>query len=302
MNKLIGIGVGVVGIVGTLAASAGSAGAQVHAAQPVPPRGSYSQSCLVRSFDGRTLNAQCNDSRGMPRGTSLDIGPCGAADIENHDGQLRCSTGPVPQGAWRALCPDAWVYGSELRAYCRRTFSAVYSSLKFGTCVGPIGVVGTGRLSCDQGKPAPPGSYRQTCTVVSWDGDNLQMESAKKDGTPNFNQLWRPGECTGDIYNQDGIPFCSRGALPPAGSYQASCSDVRRDGDKLFASCRSADGRFTLPTSLASIAACGGRDIQNTNGKLECAPPPPPPPPPAATPAPAPTLRKPVPAKLRGEI
>jgi hypothetical protein len=271
--------------------------AQTHGATSVPPPGSYKQSCTAILFDGQKLSAQCNTAAGPQTGTQLVVTPCGSADIANINGELRCETGTPPAGPYRAQCADAWVYGTELRAYCKKTpvSPRVYNSLAYATCKGPIVVVGAGHLSCDQGIAIPNGSYKQTCEVAAyaWQGviDSLFMDCKKPDGTWNWNQLGQPAKCVGDIWNEEGIPRCNRGGLPPAGSYTQSCTKAWRLDDALFATCRVGPNPLPVIVSskLASISACNGADIFNENGALKCIPAAAPPPPP-----PAPTFTKPV--------
>jgi hypothetical protein len=288
--------------------------AQVHAASAIPPAGSYTQSCTAITFNGptQTISAQCNRSSGGQSGTQLVITPCGSADIANINGQLRCETGTPPAGPYRTQCADAWVYGTELRAYCKRTplSPLLYNSLAYASCKGPISVVGAGHLSCDQGIAIPNGSYKQSCEVAAyaWQGviDSLFMDCKKLDGSWNWNQLSQPAKCTGDIWNDEGIPKCNRGGLPPAGSYTQSCTKPLRDNDVLFATCRISGNPLPVVTGrLASIKACNGADIFNESGALKCIPaaaaPPPPPraaPPPPPPPAPTPTITKQLPKTI----
>ena len=99
----------------------------------MPPPGSYSQSCTAITYNPPTLSAQCNTAAGPQRGTQLVITPCGSADIANINGQLRCETGTPPAGPYRTQCADAWVYGTELRANCKKTLFSpvVYNSLAY---------------------------------------------------------------------------------------------------------------------------------------------------------------------------
>lgn len=56
-------------------------------------------------------------------------------------------------------------------------------------------------------------------------------------------------------------------AQVPAGTYRASCSNIRFDGEQLFAVCVDAGGR-RVPTSLMVRGCAGG--IANSNGQLAC--------------------------------
>jgi hypothetical protein len=61
--------------------------------------------------------------------------------------------------------------------------------------------------------------------------------------------------------------MCSASAQVPSGSYRASCSNIRFDGEQLFAVCADARGR-RVPTSLMVRGCVGG--IANSNGQLAC--------------------------------
>lgn len=54
------------------------------------PLGSYSQSCSQISFDNGRLTAQCQDTRGGTRRSTLDAAQCGRTDIANDNGILVC--------------------------------------------------------------------------------------------------------------------------------------------------------------------------------------------------------------------
>ena len=54
----------------------------------------------------------------------------------------------------------------------------------------------------------------------------------------------------------------------PQGSYLQSCRDMGVQGDTLFATCRTADGRGQQ-AQLPSVSRCVG-DIGNNNGMLQC--------------------------------
>lgn len=62
---------------------------------------------------------------------------------------------------------------------------------------------------------------------------------------------------------------------PPDGSYRRTCPTYRMLGHMLFADCL--DSRGVSFSTAINPANCGGRDIANINGRLNCAPPPSPP-------------------------
>ncbi len=53
------------------------------------PHGSYQDSCKHIEIDGNTLHAECKDTRGKWRDSSLDVKGC-RGDVNNIDGRLTC--------------------------------------------------------------------------------------------------------------------------------------------------------------------------------------------------------------------
>lgn len=66
----------------------------------VAPRGSYAQSCSGSYVNQGRLYADCRDTRGQIRGTSIELNRCADADIGNDDGRLVCGRhrGDIEQG------------------------------------------------------------------------------------------------------------------------------------------------------------------------------------------------------------
>ncbi len=58
--------------------------------QRVAPRGSYAQTCSGEYVNQGRLYADCQDTRGNLRGTSIELARCASADIVNIDGLLAC--------------------------------------------------------------------------------------------------------------------------------------------------------------------------------------------------------------------
>lgn len=87
-------------LITTLAALAAMVSAPQQAAphnyqepQRVSPRGSYSRSCSGDYVNQGRLYADCRDTRGNVRGTSIELNRCSSHDIGNDNGLLVC--GPV---------------------------------------------------------------------------------------------------------------------------------------------------------------------------------------------------------------
>jgi len=234
------------------------------------PGGSYQQSCRNLSADGGTLRGECRTRGGNWTGTRLDnIHQC-VGDIDNEDGQLRCSRGAAPpRGSYSGSCRDIWFASDTLHAGCAdRAHGWSATSLgEISQCRGDIANM-NGQLHCDKGAPAPPGSYRQSCRdIVHVDG-TLRASCQDRNGAWIASTLNDPYRCVGDIANMDGVLRCNRGGSTPPGSYQRACRDIRVSGINLFASCRDSHGAW-IPGSLDNYAGCVG-DIFDFEGRLAC--------------------------------
>lgn len=72
------------------AMAAALASGQDITAQRVAPRGSYSRSCTDAYTNRGRLYADCRDTRGQIRGTSIELARCSNEEIHNDDGLLVC--------------------------------------------------------------------------------------------------------------------------------------------------------------------------------------------------------------------
>ena len=113
----------------------------------------------------------------------------------------------------------------------------------------------------------PAGSYRQSCRNISFQRVSLSAECRDRSGKFRPSRIDSISECVGDIFNDDGALRCSRGALPPPGSYTQTCERQYVGGGYLTAVCRNRDGNFVHTTLI--YGGCVG-DIYNDNGKLWC--------------------------------
>ncbi|WP_313452724.1 beta/gamma crystallin-related protein [Brevundimonas sp.] len=69
---------------------AAMASGQHYAQQRVAPRGGYAQSCSEAYVNRGRLYADCRDTRGQLRGTSIELARCGGEEINNDNGLLVC--------------------------------------------------------------------------------------------------------------------------------------------------------------------------------------------------------------------
>jgi hypothetical protein len=65
--------------------------------QRVSPRGSYAQSCSGSYVNQGRLYADCRDTRGNVRGSSIELNRCSSSDIGNDNGLLVCNN---VRGRW----------------------------------------------------------------------------------------------------------------------------------------------------------------------------------------------------------
>jgi hypothetical protein len=123
---------------------------------------------------------------------------------------------------------------------------------------------------------APPGSYQGTCTdiavqnLLGGDGQNLQAQCQKHDGTPVEANLALP--CDGDIRNENGVLVCHPGPnpfAPPPGPYQSKCQNANTAGPILRGMCMASDGSY-VETAI-NVLECHGAPIDvGSDGKLTC--------------------------------
>jgi hypothetical protein len=127
----------------------------------------------------------------------------------------------------------------------------------------------------------PYGSYRQSCQNIKINGDTLSAHCQKVDGGGRNSSIdFR--SCQGsEIINDNGNLRCGgggsgqgyrgatgwQGGLPP-GDYKRTCQNMRVNGNKLFATCQTADGGWR-DTSLNNFNLCH-TSIANDNGNLRC--------------------------------
>ena len=139
-----------------------------------------------------------------------------------------------------------------------------------GLALGALVVVPAGA------QDAPPGSYQGTCSDIvvhnlfGGDGQNLQAQCEKHDGTPVEANLALP--CEGDILNENGVLRCQPGPnpfAPPPGRYQAKCRNTNTAGPILRGECMASDGSYVA--TAINVLDCKGADIDvNAEGQLAC--------------------------------
>lgn len=117
-------------------------------------------------------------------------------------------------------------------------------------------------------RPAPQGSYLQTCEQVRVEAATLYASCETRDGRWLRTELPRFTSCAGGIWNEDGQLTCERWQPVPQGSFLRTCADVFVDRGALFATCETMSGEWT-DTRLYRWDLCSG-DIANMDGQLSC--------------------------------
>jgi len=178
-----------------------------------------------------------------------------------------------PPGNYRDTCTDLLKIGHMLEAKCRKQDGTWQSTVIFyGNCDGSIHN-NNGQLTCNQGGGGnnwlPPGNYKNSCRNMNVNGDILQAQCQRRDGSWRFSSI-DYDECYDDITNQNGRLQCGQRHhhnMLPRGSYKQSCRDLSVNGDVLSAQCQKRDGNWRW--SSIDYGDCYG-DITNHNGRLIC--------------------------------
>ncbi|MEX0999320.1 MAG: CVNH domain-containing protein [Thermodesulfobacteriota bacterium] len=177
-----------------------------------------------------------------------------------------------PPGNYKESCTDLLKIGHMLEAKCRKQDGTWQSTVLFyGRCNGPIHN-NNGQLTCNQGggnNRLPPGDYKNSCRDMNVNGDILQAQCQRRDGSWRFTSI-DYDECYNDITNRNGRLVCGQrhhNNMLPRGSYKQTCQDFSVNGDVLQAQCQRRDGE--LRWSSIDFGDCYG-EIVNHNGRLVC--------------------------------
>ena len=109
----------------------------------------------------------------------------------------------LPGGSYIKTCKDCTDDGSQL--ICQCSYKGKYSgtSIYYGLCE-PNSVSNTNsKLTC-----TARGSFRKTCSNISWNASRLQAVCKTKKGKPNGTVLSNWQSCEGDIANCNGALVC----------------------------------------------------------------------------------------------
>lgn len=177
-----------------------------------------------------------------------------------------------PPGNYKETCKDLLKIGHMLEAKCRKKDGTWQSTVLFyGSCNGPIHN-NNGQLTCNQnggdGNWLPLGNYKDSCKNMHVEGDILQAQCQRRDGSWRFTSI-DYDECYSDITNQNGRLTCGQRHhhMLPSGSYKQTCQDLSVHGDILDAQCQKRNGEWRW--SSIDFGDCYG-GIVNRNGTLVC--------------------------------
>lgn len=155
------------------------------------PQGSYTQSCTQISHDSGRLTAQCQDTRGGTRRSTLESARCGRNDIANDDGILICGAdrgvedrgrpgrpGPGWNGPDRDG-PGQWGQRMSITVYRdsnyrgqQQAFSGEVANLRNVGMNDAISSLRMGRG--DRWEVCEDANFRGRCEVISGDERDLQ--------------------------------------------------------------------------------------------------------------------------------
>ncbi|MDR1229243.1 MAG: CVNH domain-containing protein [Azoarcus sp.] len=110
----------------------------------------------------------------------------------------------------------------------------------------------------------PGGSYRQTCSNIKLDGENLTAACKRFDGSARTSTLEFATSCVGTISNVDGNLVCTG----PVGSFARTCNNTRVERDTVYSTCQRKDGSWQETKSTFSgfqhpLTNCDGNLVDN---------------------------------------
>ena len=124
---------------------------------------------------------------------------------------------------------------------------------------------------------APGGSYRSTCTVVSFVGTVLIANCKSEDGSYRSTQI-DVSYCAEEVFNRDGGLQCY--AKPnhgtgydraiPHGSYINTCKDVTAFANSVQAVCKDRNGHYGRISRINMNNCAPNPGLDNDNGNLVC--------------------------------
>lgn len=165
-------------------------------AQRVAPRGSYAQSCANAYTNQGRLYADCRDTRGQIRGSSIELTRCANEDVGNDNGLLVCGR---HRGDYEDRNPN--VPGRPGNGGNNG------GGNNWGGNNGNNGGWGGNNGGWNGGR-TPDGSYARSCTDISVRGNQLTAtcRDTRRNERTSVLDISRCGR--GDIANDNGLLIC----------------------------------------------------------------------------------------------
>ena len=167
----------------------------------------------------------------------------------------------IPGGSYQQSCTNIRVRGDRLSAVCNGSQgNSTRSTISLSQCQGSDIANVNGQLSCSGNGSYGNGNYgNRSHRRHHGDRDDRGNNGY---GNGGYNNGYGNGGRDNGYGNQ------RYGSNARSGSYLQSCSNVQTRGGMITATCPSANG--TQITSTINAARCGGGDIANVNGRLQC--------------------------------
>jgi CVNH domain-containing protein len=159
----------------------------------------------------------------------------------------------IPPGSYQQSCTNIRVRGDVLTARCNAPQGGtVRSSIALDNCRRGDIANTNGQLTCNTNGY---GRGRNNGNGYGYGNNGYGNNGNGNNGYGN------------NGYGNNGYGNNGYGRLP-GGSYQQSCSNATMNGGTLTANCPAGNGARV--TSSINPRSCGGADIANRNGRLQC--------------------------------
>ena len=162
----------------------------------------------------------------------------------------------IPAGSYQQSCTNIRVRGDVLTARCNAPQGGtVRSTIALDSCRrGDIANM-NGQLTCNRN--GQRNGYGYGNNGYGNNGNHGDRDDRNRNGNNGYGN---------NGYGNNG--YGNNGYGLPAGSYQQSCTNATMSGGVLTATCPSGNGQ-RITTSI-NPRSCGGADITNRNGRLNC--------------------------------
>jgi hypothetical protein len=164
----------------------------------------------------------------------------------------------IPSGSYQQSCTNIRVRGDVLTARCNAPQGGtVRSTITLDSCRrGDIANM-NGQLTCNRNGYGRNGNGNGNGNGYGYGNNgNNGNNGYGNNGNNGYGNNGNNG------YGNNGY------GRVPGGSYQQSCSNATMNGGTLTANCPAGNGART--TSSINPRSCGGADIANRNGHLQC--------------------------------